>query len=79
MFGKPEVEDDDTEYGNDSVVWATGSGVRGGKEKVEVGQSWEEESKDEGFEESHAFRGAVERKVFKMGAKGLGYYTDRLK
>eukprot|EP00518_Triparma_eleuthera_P022992 CAMPEP_0197559426 /NCGR_PEP_ID=MMETSP1320-20131121/21219_1 /TAXON_ID=91990 /ORGANISM="Bolidomonas sp., Strain RCC2347" /LENGTH=550 /DNA_ID=CAMNT_0043120865 /DNA_START=126 /DNA_END=1774 /DNA_ORIENTATION=- len=23
VFGKPEVEDDDTEYGNDSVVWAT--------------------------------------------------------
>ena len=43
---------------------------------MEVGQNWDLENNDEGFEESEAFRGAVEGKIFKMGAKGLGYYTD---
>ncbi|GMH89863.1 hypothetical protein TrVE_jg7982 [Triparma verrucosa] len=79
IFGKPEVEGDDTKYGEDSVVWKTGSGRRGEKEKEETGEGvvYEREMGDGGFEEAKGgFEGKKEGKVFKMGAKGLGYYSD---
>jgi zinc finger protein len=36
-----------------------------------------EEEEDAGFEPAGGFEGAKEGRVFKLGNKGLGYYTDR--
>ena len=78
IFGKPEVEGDNTKYGEDSVVWKTESGRRGEKEKEAVGEGevYEREMKDEKFEEAKEFGGRREGMVFKLGGKGLGYYED---
>ena len=81
IFGQPDSKEtgkDDTPYGNESVVWTTGSGIRGEREKERVGSGpvYAKEMKDEFFEASDVFRGRVEGKVFKTGAKGVGYYMN---
>ncbi|GMH56434.1 hypothetical protein TL16_g02134 [Triparma laevis f. inornata] len=78
IFGKPEVEGDNTKYGEDSVVWKTESGRRGEKEKEAVGEGevYQREMKDKKFEEAEEFGGRREGMVFKLGGKGLGYYED---
>lgn len=78
VFGKPEVEGDQTGYGKDSKVWRTESDRRGEVEtnEVEKGEVWERESKDERFVEWKDWDGMREGMVFKLGAQGLGYYSN---